>query len=189
VVVEIKKVKKFAMIAGLLLVVIVAANIFWSGQSFKEPLNTSDNVPEKVATPVEKNINPVDYRSEADFFAQYRLQREQSRSRELQVLQELARNEEQGKTSREAASMKIMRIMEDMEKEMKAENLVKSRGIEECVIISEAGMSTVVIKGSRAAVNEDEIKDLVGAVLKLDENQICMVFRNTEQYNNKARTF
>jgi hypothetical protein len=77
--------------------------------------------------------------------------------------------------------MKIMRIMEDMEKEMKAENLVKSRGIEECVIISEAGMSTVVIKGSRAAVNEDEIKDLVGAVLKLDENQIGMVFRNTEQ--------
>ena len=178
-VVELKKLKKTAIIAGLLLVVLVTANLVWGGQSFKEPLNSSDNSPEKVANPVEKHISTVKFGSEADFFAEYRLQREQSRSRELQVLRELTRSEEQTKTTREAAAMKIMRIMEDREKEIKAENLVKSRGIEECVIISEGGMSTIVIKGSKSAVNEDEIKDLVCPVLKLNENEISMVIRKS----------
>ena len=178
-VVEFRKVKKFAVITGLLLVIIVVANVFWGGQSSKDPADNTDNIPDKNVTSEKKEITPVDASSEADFFAEYRLQREQSRSRELQVLQELARSEEQSKTTREAASMKIMRIMEDREKEIKAENLVKSRGIEECVIISEAGMSTVVIKGSKSAVNEDEIKDLVCPVLKLNENEISMVIRKS----------
>ena len=179
-VVDIRKAKKIAVIAGLLLVVIIVANIFWDKASSKQPLDTSDNIPEKVINQEEKDINRVDSRTEADFFAGYRLQREQSCSRELQVLQELTRSEEQSKSIRDEASLKIMRIMEEREKEMKAENLVKSRGIEECVVISEEGMSTVVIKGSKAEVNEAEIKDLIGPVLKLDENQICMVFRGQE---------
>lgn len=180
-VVEIKRVKKIAIITGLLLVVIVVANILWGGQNSKEPPTSPDNVSDKIATPLKKEVNPIATHSETNFFAGYRLQREQNRSRELQVLQELTRSEDQSKATRDAASIKIMRIMEDREKEMKAENLVKSRGIEECVIISEAGMSTVVIKGSKSEVNEDEIKDLVGPVLKLNENEIGMVFRNTEQ--------
>lgn len=179
-VVDIRKAKKIAVIAGLLLVVIIVANIFWDKARSKQPLDTSDNIPEKVINQEEKDINRVDSRTEADFFAGYRLQREQSCSRELQVLQELTRSEEQSKSTRDEASLKIMRIMEEREKEMKAENLVKSRGIEECVVISEEGMSTVVIKGSKAEVNEAEIKDLIGPVLKLDENQICMVFRGQE---------
>jgi stage III sporulation protein AH len=180
VVVEINKIKKIALITGLLLVVIVVANIVWNGPSSKETLNTSDNIPGKVTTSMEKEGNLLNSPGEADFFAEYRLQREQNRSRELQVLRELTRSEEQSKATRDAASLKIMRIMEDREKEMKAENLVKARGIEECVIISEAGMSTVVIKGSKSAVNEDEIKDLVGSVLKFNENKICMIFRGQE---------
>lgn len=179
-VVELKKLKKTAIIVGLLLVVLVTANLVWGGQSFKEPFNSPDKVPEKVVNPAEKHISTVNSGSEADFFAQYRLQREQNRSRELQVLRELTRSEEQSKATREAASMEIMRIMEDTEKEIKAENLVKSRGIEECVIISEGGMSTVVIKGSKSTVDEDEIKNLVGSVLKLNDNEICMVFRGQE---------
>lgn len=179
-VIEINKIKKIALITGLLLVVIVVANIVWDGPNSKETLNTSDNIPGKVTTSMEEEGNLLNSPGEADFFAEYRLQREQNRSRELQVLQELTRSEEQSKATRDAASLKIMRIMEDREKEMKAENLVKARGIEECVIISEAGMSTVVIKGSKSAVNEDEIKDLVGTVLKLNENKICMIFRGQE---------
>ena len=176
-VVEFRKVKKFAVITGLLLVIIVGANVFWGGQSSKEPADNPDNIPDKTVTSEKKEITPVDASSEADFFAEYRLQREQSRSRELQVLQELTRSEDQSKSTRDAASMKIMHIMEETEKEMKAENLIKSRGIEECIVISEAGMSTIVIKGSESTINEDEIKDLISPVLKLNENEICMVFR------------
>lgn len=179
-VIEIRKAKKVAIIAGLLLVIIVVANIFWGGPGSKQPLDNADNIPEKVINQEEKEINPIDSPTEADFFAGYRLQREQSRSRELQVLQELTRSEDQSKSTRDAASMKIMQIMEETEKEMKAENLIKSRGIEECIVISEAGMSTIVIKGSAQEVNEDEIKDLVCPVLKLNENEISMVFRGQE---------
>lgn len=179
-VLEMKKIKKTSIIIGVVLVILIAANVFWGVYNTKESPDSSDNISDEVTLPVEKEITPVEFCSETDFFAQYRLQREQSRSRELKVLQELVRSEEQSKTTRDTASMKIMSIMEDIQKEMKAENLVKSRGIEECVIISEAGMSTVVIKGSESAITEDEIKDLVCPVLKLNENQISTVFHNTE---------
>ncbi|MGS0764033.1 SpoIIIAH-like family protein [Syntrophomonas curvata] len=175
-VVEIKKAKRFIVIAGVVLAVIVAINVLWGGRSFKEPINSpnsalSESKPEKTIS------GKVESRSGEDFFAEYRLQRERSRSREMEVLRELARDEEQGQASREAASLKIIGIMEEMEKEMKAENLVKSRGIEECVVISEPGMSTVVIKGSAAAVDENAIKGLIGRVLEVSDENICMVFR------------
>jgi stage III sporulation protein AH len=181
VVVEINKVKKIVLITGLLLVVVVVANILWDGNISKEPPNSPDNISDKAATPPKNETSSVETQGEADFFAEYRLQRDQNRSRELQLLRELTGSEDQSKTTRDTASMKIIHIMEDIDKEMKAENLVKSQGVEECVVISEAGMSTVVIKGSKSVINEDEIKDLVCPVLKLNKNEICMVFRNKEQ--------
>lgn len=176
-VIEIKKAKRLVVIAGVLLAVIVAVNMVWGERSFKEPLNTPNDA---LSESKSENKAPekMDSCQEGDFFAEYRLQRERSRSREMQVLRELASDEEQGQAFREAASLKIMHIMEEMEKEMKAENLVKSRGIEECVVISEPGMSTVVVKGSAAAIDEDEIKGLICRVLEVSDKNICMVFRS-----------
>jgi stage III sporulation protein AH len=174
-VLEIKKAKKIIVIAGVVLAVIVAANMLWGGRSFEEPINAPDSAMSESQP--EKTADNMESRSGEDFFAEYRLQRERSRSREMQVLQELAQDEAQGQAAQEA-SLKIIRIMEEMEKEMKAENLVKSRGIEECVVISEPGMSTVVIKGEAAAIDEEEIKGLIGRVLEVNDENIGMVFRS-----------
>lgn len=175
-VLEIKKAKKIIVIAGIMLAVIVVVNMFWGERSFKEPINTPNNALSE-SKPEDEKADKLVADSERDFFAEYRLQRERNRSRQMQVLRELARNEEQGQASREAASLKVMHIMEEIEKEMKAENLIKSRGIEECVVISEPGMSTVIVKGSTAAINENEVKGLIGRVLEVSDENIYMVFR------------
>jgi stage III sporulation protein AH len=177
VVLEIKKAKRVALIAGLLLIVIVAVNVFWGNQSFKEPINVSDNPNGEIVISGEKTLEK-DFPGETNFFAEYRVQRERIRSQEMQILEELAHSEEQGQVTRDAASLKIMRIMEEREREMKAENLVKSRGIKECVIISEPDTSTVVIEGSARVINEDEIRSLLCDVLKVNEENLSMVFRN-----------
>lgn len=174
----IPKTKRIVLFAGLLLAVIVAVNIFWGGRSFEQPINSYNEVPDEAATNSKQLTQQTEYDKEGAFFAEYRLQREHNRSREMGMLQELANNEEQTQSAREAASMKMMRIMEDIDKEMKAENLVKSRGIEECVVISEPTMSTVVIKGSDSVINEDEIKSIISPVLELGEGHITMVFRD-----------
>ena len=115
--VEINKVKKIVLITGLLLVVVVVANILWDGNISKEPPNSPDNISDKAATPPKNETSSVETQGEADFFAEYRLQRDQNRSRELQLLRELTGSEDQSKTTRDTASMKIIHIMEDIDKE------------------------------------------------------------------------
>ncbi|MGI5911719.1 MAG: SpoIIIAH-like family protein [Syntrophomonadaceae bacterium] len=174
------KIKKKLLGVSLLFIVIVAGSIFVGGNSDKNlegPVNNNTQVNDvnQVVNNLEQSIvNNKD----GEFFAEYRLQRERNRSREIHMLQELSSNEEQAQPAREAASMRIMRIMEDIDKEMKAENLVKSRGIAECVIISEPAMSTVIIKGSAAIISEDEIKEIISPVLGISQEEISMVFRD-----------
>lgn len=178
-VLEVKRAKKVVLIAGLLLIVIVAVSFFGGGKSCKQPIDVADNTTGEMAQPGQ-GVLEKGWRDEANFFAEYRLQRERMRSREMQVLKELACDKEQGQATRDAASSKIMYIMEETEKEMKAENLVKSRGVEECVIISEPGISTVVIEGSAAVIDEEEIRNLVSHVLKVSEEDLSMVFRSVK---------
>lgn len=174
-VLEVRKAKRVIVVAGVLLALIVVVNMLWGGRSFKQPINSPNS---NITQSNPEKTKKMDSRPEGDFFAEYRLQRERSRSREIEILRELSRDEGQGQASREAASLKIIRIMEEAEKEMKAENLVKSQGIEECVVISEPAVSTVVVKGSEAEIDGAGIKDLISPVLKVNDDDICMVFRD-----------
>jgi stage III sporulation protein AH len=174
-VLQVRKAKRIIVVAGVVLALIVAVNMLWGGRSFKEPINNPDH---NITQSTPEKSKKIESHPEGDFFAEYRLQRERSRSREIELLRELSQDEGQGQAAREAASLKIIRIMEDAEKEMKAESLVKSRGIEECVVISEPGASTVVVKGSETEIDETVIKDLISPVLGISDDDICMVFRS-----------
>jgi len=169
--------KKILLIAGVLLTLMVSVAVF-SGGSDSQPLTDTNN---EAALPERNNSGEIPeqtkYETEGDFFAEYRLQRERNRSREMSMLQELANNQEQSQSAREAASLKMMQLMEDVDKEMKAENLIKSRGIEECVVIIEPAMSTVVIKGAASAIDEDEIKRIICPVLQLSEDNVSLIYR------------
>ena len=66
-VLEIKKAKKVIVIAGVVLAVIVAANMLWGGRSFEEPINAPDSAMSESQP--EKTADNMESRSGEDFFA------------------------------------------------------------------------------------------------------------------------
>jgi stage III sporulation protein AH len=86
------------------------------------------------------------------------VERERVRGRQTEMLQNIINDRNTEKAAREAASTRLMNISADMEKEMKAENLVKSLGFSDCVVISQAGFMNVILQSE--SVNEDEEKEI-----------------------------
>ncbi len=68
-----------------------------------------------------------------DFFAGFRLEREQARSESLSILNDLIDNPKTEKGVQKQAQEKIMELTERIEKEMEIESLVKARGYEEAL--------------------------------------------------------
>jgi stage III sporulation protein AH len=111
------------------------------------------------------------------FFAEYRMERERTRSKQIELLREIMSQNSQGK-AREAASLRLANISEDMEKEMKAENLVKSAGYTECIVIIQPAQTTVVLKAnSLSPEQEDKVKKIVATSVAQEKEKIDIIIR------------
>jgi hypothetical protein len=62
---------------------------------------------------------------------------------------------------------------------MKAENLVKSKNYEDCVVIIQPETTTVVVLAPTLRLDqEEEIKDLVARSLQCSEESLCIIARS-----------
>jgi stage III sporulation protein AH len=158
----------------ILVVIVVAAGIgFWglreSGREDKLPQNRID-----------PGIETKSESAKADsisFFAEYRMERERTRSKQIELLQEIISQNSQGK-ARDAASLRLVTISEDIEKEMKAENLIKSSGYRECVVIIQPRITTVVVQANAlTSEQETELKNLVATAIAQEVDKISIIVR------------
>jgi stage III sporulation protein AH len=158
-----------------LAVILLLAGIIWF-----LALRGTDTSPNEVS---EVGIAGIEIQTKAaeagsiSFFAEYRMERERTRSKQIELLREIINQNSQGK-AREAASLRLVSISEDMEKEMKVENLVKSSGYKECVVIIQPSETTVVLKAdSLSQEQEDEVKQIVGTSIMQEESKINIIVR------------
>jgi len=170
--------KKAGIILAAILVAILSINFLIGGLFNGKPAdNIKKSAPEQVRS--ELDIPDLQVKQVKDnFFSEYRMERERVRGRQVEMLQEIINNQPNEKQAREAASLRLVQISEDMEKEMKTENLVKSKGFEECVVIIQPHTTTVIIQaGSLRLDKEKEIKDLVSRVTQCSEEDLCVITR------------
>ncbi|HCF71752.1 MAG TPA: hypothetical protein DER33_09265 [Syntrophomonas sp.] len=162
-------------ILGLAVILLLAGIIWFLVLQGKD---TSPNEVPEVG--IEPGIEIQTKAAEAgsiSFFAEYRMERERTRSKQIELLREIINQNSQGK-AREAASLRLVSISEDMEKEMKAENLVKSSGYKECVVIIQSSETTVVLKAeSLSQEQEDEVKQIVGTSIMQEKSKINIIVR------------
>ena len=78
-----------------------------------------------------------------DFFAEYRMERERMRSREVETLKEVINKEDCSQDAKDAAALRLVKISENVEKEVKTESLIKSQGFKDCVVIIQNETTTV----------------------------------------------
>lgn len=116
-----------------------------------------------------------------EFFAEYRLQRDRTRGKQVEMLREILNQASAEKDARQAASLRLVEIAADIEKEMKAENLIKSKGFEDCVVIIQPENTTVVVAAAGLnAEQEQELTKLVSRSTKNPEQEIAIIVRSTK---------
>ncbi|NLM97200.1 MAG: SpoIIIAH-like family protein [Halanaerobiaceae bacterium] len=70
---------------------------------------------------------------ETDFFIEYRIERDRSRSEQLSILKEIINNPNTDEASKKEAQRKLLAITDKMEKELEIESLIRARGYKEAL--------------------------------------------------------
>lgn len=144
-----------ASLLVMTLVLFVSAWIY-SGAKSEQPVSSQGLEKEIVSKLDEK-------KAQKGFFAQYRMERESLRGLQREMLTQILNDSAADKTVRQAASIRLTQIGEEMEKEMKMESLIKSKGYEDCVVIPQNDALTVVISASHlSSEQENDVRQVVG---------------------------
>jgi len=115
----------------------------------------------------------VDSRVDASFFVQARLQREQARSNERSILNDLINNNNVAEDQRAQAANTMLDIQWRIERETAAEALIESKGFSEVYVrISDNSVDVIVNKPELTSQDLAQIMDVVKRKTGMTETQI-----------------
>lgn len=126
------------------------------------------------------NINKVDIINNKidknSFFAEYRIERERLRGEQIEILREIIKNDTAEGKTKEAASMRLLQMMERAERELQAEIMVKSKGAEDCAVIMDKESAIVIIGGEYSEqLCQEEIRKVVNVSTDYNEKDINII--------------
>lgn len=101
-----------------------------------------------VGTPAVDSRDIPSVLLQKDFFAEYRLDRDRARAREIETLRDLTANSALGEAGRKDAGSRLMRLTERGSQEVQAEALLKAKGFDDAVVILRDGSAEVIIRTS-----------------------------------------
>ena len=111
-----------------------------------------------------------------DYFENSRSEREISRSKSLDILNETAANENFDTEIRRKAQDKIISLAENVQNEAEIENLARAKGYDKiCVYISEENVNITVQKDEFSDADAAKIQEIATEQLKISPNQIKIV--------------
>lgn len=165
---------------SLVIIILITAGLFGVIDNYMS------SKPKVVETATESNITPeidiADQLAKADisneFFSEYRMERERLRGKQLELLKEIINNDAHDAKARAAASARMVEITADMEKELKAENIVKSKGYKDCVIILQPQATTIIVQSENLTIDkEKELKDIVSKATGSSVDKMSIIVR------------
>lgn len=146
----------------LLLGVGVAGNWYWENSDLSTKISTVSSDNEKIlgeATFVDATTEPT---TENEYFSQARIDRQNARDESIESLQKVVDSAKENDKAKEKASEKIASISDMISAENKIENLVKAKGVNNCLaVINKDGTKVDVI------VDVEELNDTV--ILQIKE--------------------
>lgn len=114
---------------------------------------------------------------EADnFFAQFRMERDRGRDGQIEVLREVINNPNSSAAMREDAQEKLITISDNKANEIKAENILKSKGYEEIVVVVEEENVTIILsQEDMTPVDITRIGDLITRTINIGLENIAII--------------
>lgn len=140
--------KKIVLLAVLAAVAVAACYLNGKIGSRYASVNENDNPlnAELVSSYAEEDIINGTKKVSSDFFDEYRLEREKTRSENIETLQSItASAAEDESDSSEKAKAEIVDLVKLSEQELLLENLIKSKGFKDCLVFIHNGYVNVLV--------------------------------------------
>ncbi len=112
----------------------------------------------------------------ADYFDRAKLDREESRSKSLEILNQTAQNESFDEEIRKKAGDKILTVADNVQKESEIEGIAQSKGYSEICVYVDNGDANVVVR--KDGFNNDDVVKLTELVtdhLKISAQNVKIV--------------
>lgn len=112
----------------------------------------------------------------ADYFERAKLDREESRSKSLEILNQTAENESFDDEIRKKAGEKILVVADNVQKETEIEGLAQSKGYSEICVYVDADDANVVVR--KEGFNDDDVlrlTEIVTDCLKISAQNVRIV--------------
>jgi stage III sporulation protein AH len=112
------------------------------------------------------------------FFVNYRLQRERTRDRSIEMLQDLLDNPNAGASAKEEAEKMLLEIVQMRERELLVENMVKAQGYDDAVFFYQDQLATVMVKHKDLDEKSFiQIAEAVAAAAGIDREDVQVMAR------------
>ena len=165
VVINFKNLKKpivfIALLGFALLWILVSlspADLF-SGRDYNKAKSVTKSV---VVAPNEPySVNPV---TAADFYTEYRIERDRLRSERIDLLREVAKAGKNEDNARQKAQDTIMKITFERQKELEMENLIKAKGFSDALIFIRDNSVNAIIKTN--TLSKEEVMQIADIIAK-----------------------
>ncbi len=113
------------------------------------------------------------------FFAEYRMQRERVRGREIELLKDLISNKEAGSEAKEEAERALLDIVDIMEKELLIENMLKAQGFDDALFFYRADNATAMLKSGSLDDRELlQVAEVVAGITGVDRETVQVFVYN-----------
>lgn len=173
--------KKREIIAAALVVMIgVAGYLNWSyqdtvhvtdGESYEEAKRLGEA--QYVSGSAEEDAQAV---SSANYFTQAKLEKDNSRSEAMEILEQTAKNQEFDEEIRKKAQQQILDTAKNVEKETAIENAARAKGYNDIsVYIGEEGVDIMVKKKDFSEEDAVKLKDIASSQLSIDPSAVKIV--------------
>ncbi len=118
----------------------------------------------------------------AAFFVEYRMERERTRSKEVELLREVLVSPSTGEETRKKVQEKLLEISSNMSKEMELENLIRARGYRDAAVFLDGDTVTVVVQPGKNILpgteENSEIAALVSKSAGVPEDNVIIITKD-----------
>lgn len=148
-----------ALIGACIALVVVAGIL---NVRFSTPLTDVPSAPTDVQDTLDSDTGAQEKESIESFFAQAVISRERVRDEAIDVLRELTEDESADALARQEAFDQMNRLAEEISSEVNIENLVRSKGFQQCVAVVNQESVNVIVQSEGLTPGEvAQIKEIV----------------------------
>lgn len=114
--------------------------------------------------------------SSQEFFMEYRLERERVRGQETEMLNEMINNPQVGSEARLEAEQQLLQLVNLMEKELLAENLLKAQGYKDALLFSCRKGTTVMVEAEKLEAEDFlRVTETVATTIEIPREEVQVI--------------